>query len=165
MSMTPPDYVQFPAGWYAKKGRLDELKEVCRLDPQAISERDNFDGTPLIRGAEGNHTHVVEYLIALGADVNARTIYNITALHHASLNGNLECIRLLVSKGADVNIKNSKGKTPADWANEAVASQILDILKHPKRSEQINQRDTAGNLSREHKLSFWRKFREGLRGH
>ena len=165
MSMTPPDYVKFPAGWYAKKGRLDELKEVCRLDPKAIFERDNFDGTPLIRGAEGNHTHVVEYLIAMGADVNARTIYDITALHHACLKGNLESIRLLVSKGANVNIKSNKGAKPADWADEAVKKQILDILKGAKHTEQINQRDAAGNPSREHKLSFWSRFRESLRGH
>ena len=42
--------------------------------------------------------------------------YGWTALHWAALNGHKEVVQLLISNGADVNAKNSDGKTPADLA-------------------------------------------------
>ena len=42
-----------------------------------------------------------------------------TAIHFAALNGNLELTELLVENGADLNAKNSKGKTPIAVASDA----------------------------------------------
>jgi ankyrin repeat protein len=63
----------------------------------------------------------VQYLVEeLGADVNAKDHEGNTALHNAAARGDVEMIKYLVSKGADVKAVNREGKTTADMANGPV---------------------------------------------
>ena len=48
----------------------------------------------------------------LGSDVNAVNPAGDTALHIASAQGFDTVVRLLAERGADLNIRNSKGQTP-----------------------------------------------------
>ena len=60
-------------------------------------------------GAAGRgHLDVVKALIALGADVNAKSDHGRTALTEAVKNGNVEVVRLLLRKGADVTARASR---------------------------------------------------------
>ena len=48
----------------------------------------------------------------MGADVNIKAEEGITALMEASSGGNAEVVKLLLDKGADVNIKTTKALLP-----------------------------------------------------
>jgi ankyrin repeat protein len=63
----------------------------------------------------------VKYMVEeLHADVNAKDHEGNTALHNAAARGDVEMIKYLVSKGADVKAVNREGKTTADMANGPV---------------------------------------------
>jgi ankyrin repeat protein len=73
------------------------------------------------RFAPGGMMAAVKYLIEeLHADVNARDHEGNTALHNAAARGDVEMIKYLVSKGADVKVANRFGQTTADMANGPV---------------------------------------------
>jgi len=62
----------------------------------------------------------VQYLIELGADVNARDHNGYNALHHAAARGDSELVAYLVEQGADVTAVSRRGQTTADMANGPV---------------------------------------------
>ena len=77
-------------------------------------------------GYAGNsHRHVpdawlasVKYLVEEhGVDVNQRDADAFTPLHNAASRGDVEMIRYLVEKGADVTTVSRRGQTTADMAN------------------------------------------------
>jgi len=85
----------------------------------------------LLNAATGPHDPVsclnlVKFFIENGAGLNYRSSYDNTALILASMWGHAEVVSFLMSKGADVSIKNKDGKTALD---EAKNSQIRQLLR------------------------------------
>lgn len=60
-------------------------------------------------------------------DLNAR-MNGDTALHIATELGNVELVKLLVARGADFQLKNTKGETALSIAQRAGQSQIAQLL-------------------------------------
>ncbi|KAK7474098.1 hypothetical protein BaRGS_00034627 [Batillaria attramentaria] len=68
--------------------------------------------TPLHFASKGHHVCVMKFLIAHGADIDARNIDNNTALHCLCMEGNanhraVEAVKVLLEAGADCNIAGS----------------------------------------------------------
>jgi ankyrin repeat protein len=113
---------------------LREVQDVSKLPPIPIGG----PGIPPIVAASGSgygegfaaNSHryapsgmlaAVKYLVEeLHADVNSHDNEGNTALHNAAARGDVEMIKYLVSKGADVMAVNREGKTTADMANGPV---------------------------------------------
>jgi ankyrin repeat protein len=73
------------------------------------------------RYAPSGLLNAVKYLVEeTGADVNAVDHEGNTPLHNAAARGDVEMIKYLVSKGADVKRVNREGQTTADMANGPV---------------------------------------------
>ena len=53
-----------------------------------------------------------------------------TPAHHAAFNGHLSCIRLLVDKGADLDIPNANGKTAVELAVEESRANCVQYLQN-----------------------------------
>ena len=65
---------------------------------------------------KGDATTVTK-LLDEGVDVNSKFRYGTTALSFAADHGHLEVVKVLVARGADVNVKDTfYGATPLTWA-------------------------------------------------
>ena len=84
--------------------------------------------------AKGN-IDAVKHHLAAGVDVNAKGYRGFTPLHYAARNGRKEIVELLITKGADVNVKivsgPSIGNTPLDLAT----SKMDDFLPKDKAAK------------------------------
>src|SRR5262245_35356465 len=63
--------------------------------------------TALLDAAQQNDVAGVRRSLEQGANVNAKTRYNSTALIIGATNGNLEMVRLVVERGADLKVQDS----------------------------------------------------------
>ncbi len=112
----------------ARAGNLEAAK-VLLAHGASVDARENWRGqTALMWAAAEGHPQMVQELIAHGADVNARSAIQkwerqvtaeprekwlppggLTPLLFAAREGHLDCARILVEKGADVNVVDPDG--------------------------------------------------------
>jgi hypothetical protein len=71
---------------------------------------------PLHHAARRGHRNIIDALLRGRANVNIQTQYGETPLHCAFSTGRYECILLLLCKGADAQLKEFRGRTPAEVA-------------------------------------------------
>jgi len=73
---------------------------------------------------------MAEFLIDDGSDVNAQDQTQGTPLHYAVyFSGDVEIVKLLIAKGADINAKNPRGQTAFEVARQKGQTELLDLLK------------------------------------
>jgi len=99
-------------------------------------------GDDLISAAKNGDLHLVNALLAKGANVNAKDEYDLTALIFASQNGHLDIVQLLLAKGAEVNAKAGNGATALIQASQEghldVVQELLD------KGAEVNDRSNNG---------------------
>ncbi|XP_032303567.1 ankyrin repeat domain-containing protein 61 [Coturnix japonica] len=107
---------------------------------------------PLHRAAGSLNTEAIAALIASGANTNSTTATcGRTALHIAVcaasskarriLGVNTDCISLLLSNGANVNIQDHEGRTPVHEACSGGRREIIDLLLEHKADMRSLTRD------------------------
>lgn len=147
--LTTPLHFACFAGWYEMAALL--------LDHQALVNVPNCDGkSPLILATEADDTNLIYLLIARGAKVNATIPSNMrTALHIASVKGNLETLQKLYQSGANVHARTTDMRIPEEYANrcgdvnkqQAMRTWYTEIrnirLLKARQQQQQNQQNGA----------------------
>src|SRR5690242_1443895 len=74
-------------------------------------------GDQLLAAVRKSDVAGVRALLAKGADVNAKSPYGATPLFFACDRGNLEIVKLLLDRGAEVNVQDTfYNSTALSWA-------------------------------------------------
>lgn len=102
-----------------------------------INSRDREMSTPLHWACISRSHTVVNYLLAWGADVNAKDSSGNSPLHlaisEASKSKEYSTIKMLLFKGANVNTKDLTGRTPMDLLDNFLdfdeANKVRDIFR------------------------------------
>lgn len=110
--------------WIRKNSLTDE--QATKEEDDKRAEEEGILELMLV-SANGDLARVIE-LLNFGADVNARSNNNSTALMFASRNNYLDIVKLLVKNGADINAKNDKGSTAISIANAYGHQSVVDYL-------------------------------------
>lgn len=76
-----------------------------------LNEPDVDQDCALHLAAESRNVKSVELCLKYGANVNAQRSSLMTPLHIASMRGDLEIVKILCGKGADIHIKDNEKKT------------------------------------------------------
>lgn len=102
---------------------------ISRLDIfESIHETDAEGRTLLMYAALYERYAVVQYLLALKADIHAKDRNQYTALHFAVQTGNGNVINSLIEAGADVNAKDKFGNSPLMRCNSDVSISVIEML-------------------------------------
>ena len=106
---------------------LDTVKFLIE-NKADVNAKDGLGDTPLMTNAETTgHTdqpEIAKILIAARAAVNTQNNDGETALFKASQE-NAEVVRVLLANGADPNLKNKEGTSPAQVAIGSADSQVI----------------------------------------
>ncbi len=109
-----------------------------------VNNVDDIGQTPLHIAASRGHYKIVSYLMFFKVNVNFvnEKDFGYTPLHYivrsiahefANKENLIDCAKILLCNGADIDIKNSKGLTPFGYAEELSKLKDLDS----KRLEEI----------------------------
>ncbi|CAF3593831.1 unnamed protein product [Rotaria sp. Silwood1] len=128
----------------SKSGDLDVVKRVLTFNPSLVNCRDvqGRNSTPLHFAAGYNRLQVVEYLLAMGADVTARDKGGLVPLHNSCSYGHLEVTALLLNNGASSQVTDLWKVTPL---HESAAKGKFEICKLLiKYGADINKKNRDG---------------------
>jgi ankyrin repeat protein len=118
-----------PLTWACRLGDLEAIESLLKHGAE-IDLYDPTDENALFAATRWSHPEIVRYLLAQGAEVNARRMSNgETALYEALRNRSFDILTLLTQSGADVNLPNRSGDSPLMIASLEDDIEIIEFLK------------------------------------
>jgi uncharacterized protein len=119
-----------PLGLASYFGHADIAEYLIKAGaPINSPSRNGLKAAPIQSAVAAGHEKVVQMLLRLGADPNAREQDGYTPLHAATQNGHEDMIRILLYGGADLTLRGKDGKTPLDLAMETGDEKTMIILR------------------------------------
>lgn len=117
---------------YAVHLNKSEIVNVLISLGAIVDQQDNSGRTPLHWGIEKKvNVEIITKLIEKGADINKPSgVSKNTPLHYAAQCGNTEAMKILLDKGANVQVVNAKGLAISDVCKDRATGQALgDLLR------------------------------------
>jgi ankyrin repeat protein len=128
-------------------GQTQRVKELIENDHSLVNEFAVDGFYPLGLAVFFRHPDTVKVLLDSGADVNtqARNAMKVRPIHAASAAGQIEVVRLLIERGADVNARQQSGFTPL---HEAALTGKLEFARlFLDHGADINAKNDDGKTS------------------
>lgn len=92
------------------------------------NQQDFFGRTALLIAIENRNHHMIEYLLANGADITLKTNFHHTPLHYAAAVGCKRTCEMLVEAGAHVDAEDIAGRQPIFYASAGGHGSAVDFL-------------------------------------
>ncbi|XP_046547242.1 ankyrin repeat domain-containing protein 2-like isoform X2 [Haliotis rubra] len=125
---SPADRRLFSA---SEDGDLETVKRILSAGHVDINTRGGYwSKTPVMAASLGGHRNVVEFLVGRGADVSLVDSNDDNVLHYACHGGDLEIVKLIVSRNlVDVNARDNGGYTAVYWARLQGHQRVVEFLE------------------------------------
>ncbi len=136
-------------------GRVDEADAMLCDDPELAHRHVPVDRPwgqeqwlPLHRAAARGDQPMIECLLAHGAQPDGRTRYRTpdharaTALHLAAANGHVDIVRLLLDKGAALEVRDAQHRSPLSVAAQSGHAAVVRLCA--ERGAQLEITDERG---------------------
>jgi len=107
-----------------------------------VDRRDESAATPLIFACRYGYAGVVKVLLDHMADLSAACDGGNTALHEAASMGQLDCLHLLLLRGAEAGCLNNEGEAPVDLAANKRHHACLTLLRRHHQQQQQQQQQS-----------------------
>ena len=105
-----------------------EIVQFLVANGADVNLQDSAGQTALVFAASYGETKIAQLLIECGAKVEIGDS-DASPLHAAAGMGNLETVRLLLGKGANINSRDREGRTPLYWAEGTHSADVVAFLK------------------------------------
>lgn len=114
MTHSPAEVQLVNAAWL---GDARLVRELFRARPNLVETLSASDCKQLAHAARNNDTHAAALMIEAGWPVDVRSQHNATPLHWAAWHGNVELVKLLLTKNLSLeDAQNDFNGTPMRWA-------------------------------------------------
>lgn len=112
------------------QGDSVEVMSLLKSNPKLVWSKGNGGITCLHAAAYSGRTILVEILLTVKPDVNARDEMGDTPLHYAAANDSGAAADLLLKHGAVVNARDDNGETPLKRARALGYSSVAAVLRY-----------------------------------
>ena len=108
---------------------VDAATELKTTSTEEVNVYAKYYGTPLCVAISKGEVDVVRKFIEYGADINEKT-NGMTPLMYAARYNEVEIIKLLLDKGANLKLKDDRGNTALNHAENSNATEAIELLKN-----------------------------------
>lgn len=112
----------------AQVGDYETVNMCLDADVDIDATLGQVKNTALHVAADCGNSDIVEFLVSLGANIEATDKHGQTPLHLAALAGNDDIVEQLVMAGSDLDAKDRNGWTPLHEAASSGQASVVELL-------------------------------------
>ncbi len=128
----------------ARKGTLEQIKDLVKANPKVVDEISKEGFSPLILACYRGNNLVAKYLIENDCNINGNSAMG-TPLMSCIVKGNNEMAKFLIEKKANLNLADANGMTALIYSVQFQNIELIELLLKNKvdQSQKDKQEKTA----------------------